>query len=524
MKTMSRPLFRFLPIVLMMLSLPSLAQEKRPNILFIMSDDHDADAISAYQGTLIQTPGLDRMAREGMLFSRSFVSNSICSPARATILTGKYSHLNGVRDNRTPIDTSQYTYTKQMRKQGYQTALIGKWHLHSTPSGFDHFSVLPGQGNYYSPRFMNAKDTVVYRDGYATDEITRQTIEWLDQRDPKKPFAVMMHHKAPHRNWVPALKNLEKFSRMKFPEPPTLFADTAGKGAAFRHQKMRILQDMTLCVDLKIDPAYLMEIPHLKPSEQEIKGYQTQMNLIPEKTRQRIKEIYSERGKILRDKKPEGRELLALKYQWYMQDYLACVASVDESIARILDYLDEHHLSENTVVFYTSDQGFYLGENGWFDKRFMYDVSMQSPLIVRWKGHIKPNSKSDALVQNIDYTPTFLDLAGMAIPQDLQGLSLKPILLGKEKKLNRSSLYYRYYEFPVDHHVYPHLGVRTEKHKLIYFYTVNEWELYDLVKDPTEQKNVARDPAYQKVLKELKEELNRQRKHYKDNEPAGILN
>jgi arylsulfatase A-like enzyme len=515
-------------------ALPAYAQTSRPNIIYIMSDDHDDDAISAYRqrvtGTpqknkiLIQTNSIDRMAREGMLFTSAFVSNSICSPARATVLTGKFSHMNGVKDNGTPFDTSQYTFIKQMHRSGYQTAIIGKWHLHITPSGFDYFSILPGQGVYYSPRFITAKDTTVFKERYITEEITRQTLAWLDNRKTDKPFVLMMHHKAPHRNWVPSLKYLEVFSKMKFAEPATLYADTTGRGKAFRAQKMSILNDMDLCTDLKIDPKYLEDIPHLKPPTDKVREYQHQMDLISLLERERILEIYSERGKILRETKPQGRELLALKFQWYMQDYMACVASVDESVGNILNYLDSHHLSENTIVFYTSDQGFYLGENGWFDKRFMYDVSMKTPLLVRWKGHIKPDAVSEVLVQNIDLASTFLDLSGMPVPKEMQGLSLKPILLGESKKISRASLYYHYYEYPDDHNVFPHLGVRNEQYKLIYFYTINEWELYDLKKDPNEQNNLINNPAYQRQIRLLKEELNRQKKHYKDLEPAGIPN
>ncbi|MBY0435841.1 MAG: sulfatase-like hydrolase/transferase, partial [Cyclobacteriaceae bacterium] len=436
-----------------------LSQNQKPNIIYIMSDDHDDDAISAYRllrggqsNIPIQTKALDKMAREGMLFKQAFVSNSICSPARATILTGKFSHLNGVKDNVTPFDTSQYTFIKQMRSSGYQTALIGKWHLHIRPSGFDYFSILPGQGRYYTPQFVSPKDTATFRDGYVAEEITRQTIEWLEKRDTSKPFMLMMHHKAPHRNWMPALKYAELFSKIKFTEPHTLYADSTNKGKAFRDQQMSILNDMDLCTDLKISPKFLEDIPNLKPPREQIRGYEYQMKLIPEVTRRRLQEIYAERGRILQSRRPSGRELLALKYQWYMQDYMACVASVDESVGQLLDYLDSKGLSENTIVFYTSDQGFYLGENGWFDKRFMYDVSMKTPLIVRWKGHIRGNVVSDAMVQNIDLAPTFLDVAHVPAPKDLQGMSLMPLLSGTIKKFSRPSLYYRYYEFPDPHH------------------------------------------------------------------------
>lgn len=507
----------------------TLAQNPRPNIIYIMSDDHDDDAISIYRALnmpkgsmFIQTPHIDKMAREGALFKNAFVSNSICSPVRATVLTGKFSHMNGVKDNITPFDTSQYTFIKQMRASGYQTALIGKWHLHIRPSGFDYFSILPGQGLYYSPQFLNAQDTVTLKDGYVTEEITRQTLAWLDKRDRQKPFVLLMHHKAPHRNWLPTLKNIEVFSKVKFQEPVTLFADTTGKGTAFRHQQMSILNDMDLCTDLKIDPSYLKDIPHLKVSEQDAKWYQNSMLQIPEPSRSKILEIYAERGKILQTQRPAGKELLSLKYQWYMQDYMACVASVDESVGKLLDYLEKNNMSENTIVVYTSDQGFYLGENGWFDKRFMYDVSMKTPLIFQWKGHISQRVQA-SLVQNIDLAPTFLDLAELPLPEELQGLSLKPVLLGKSKAVARKSLYYHYYEFPDPHHVYPHVGIRGSRYKLIYFYTLNEWEFYDLKKDPDEQMNQAKSPRYEKKIESMKKELSDLRKVYKDSEKAGEL-
>jgi arylsulfatase A-like enzyme len=496
-----------------------------PNIIYIMSDDHDADAISAYNKKFISTPNLDRIAKEGMLFTNCFVGNSICSPVRATILTGQHSHMNGIKDNRTPFDGTKITLPKLLKQSGYQTVLIGKWHLHSLPTGFDYWKILPGQGFYYSPRFINMNnDTVRYSQDYATSFITNETISWLkEKRDPAKPFFLMMHHKAPHRNWVPELKWLEVFSKRNFPEPPTLYADTVGKGAAFKHQRMSILKDMTLCTDLKIDPQYIMDVPHLKPDSVDIRGYNAIMNSIPENIRIRMKEIFAERGKILQQQKPEGKALLKLKYQWYMQDYLACIASVDESVGQLLNYLDESGLAENTVVIYTSDQGFYLGENGWFDKRFMYDVSMQTPLLIRWKGKIKPGSVSTSLVQNIDFTSTMLDAAGVKAPSWMQGLSLKPILTGKKIELSRKELYYRYYEYPIDHYVIPHLGIREKQYKLIYFYTVNEWEFYDLKADPQEQHNLAGLPKYQAEINRMKKRLIEVKKEYKDTEPAGDL-
>ena len=513
-------LYRLIILCLFSISL----QGQQPNIIYIMSDDHDADAISAYNKKFIATPNMDRIAKDGIRFTGCFVGNSICSPVRATVLTGQHSHLNGIKDNRTPFDGSKTTLPKLLKEAGYQTVLIGKWHLHSLPTGFDYWTVLPGQGLYYSTRLINMNNDTIRYNEYATSLITKEALSWLkEKRDPSKPFFLMMHHKAPHRNWLPELKWLEAFSKKKFPEPPTLYADTNGKGTAFRHQRMSILKDMTLCTDLKIDPQYIIDIPHLKPDSNEIRAYHAFMNGIPEDQRIKMKAIFAERGKLLQQLKPSGKDLLKLKYQWYMQDYLACIASVDESVGQILNYLDETGLSENTMVIYTSDQGFYLGENGWFDKRFMYDVSMQTPLLIKWKGKIKPGSVNTSLVQNIDFAPTMLDIAGLKTPDWMQGLSLKPIIDGRQNELTRKELYYRYYEYPIDHYVIPHIGIREKQYKLIYFYTANEWEFYDLKNDPQEQKNLIRLLKYKTEIERMKKKLIEVKTRYKDDEPAGEL-
>lgn len=510
-------------LILLLLACPAL-HAQQTNIIYIMSDDHDADAISAYNKKFIATPNLDRLAKEGMRFNRCYVGNSICTPARATLLTGQHSHKNGVKDNRARFDSSRISMPKLLQQAGYQTAVIGKWHLHSYPTGFDKWLIFPGQGLYAEPRLIQMTgDTVTYK-GYSTDVITREAINWIDQRDKSKPFALLFHHKAPHRYFLPALKYLEQYHHKTFPEPPTLYIDTIGRGTAWRVQTMSILRDMQLCSDLKVDPKYLQNIPHLKPDSADVVYYNAIMNRIPAADRARFKEIYAERGRLLEKDKPSGNALLKLKYQWYMQDYLACVASIDESVGQLLDYLDKNDLSKNTAVMYTSDQGFYLGENGWFDKRFMYDVSMQTPLLVRWPGKTKPNSVSDAMVQNIDFAPTILTMAGVPVPEWMQGKSLHNILDGKVKSLQRPYLYYHYYEFVKDHTVIPHLGIRTDQYKLIYFYTANEWELYDLKKDPSELTNLARDPKYQQLLQQMKVQLKKARDEYDDHEPAGELN
>jgi arylsulfatase A-like enzyme len=512
---------RFLLVFLCMYT--ALAAQQRPNIIYIMSDDHDNDAISAYNKKFIHTPHLDRLAKEGMKFNKAFVGNSICSPARATLLTGQHSHANGVKDNRTPFDSSRITLPKLLRQAGYQTALIGKWHLHSYPSGFDFWKILPGMGQYFNTPVITMSGDTLIEPGYSTDVLTDDALDWLGKRKQDQPFALFFHHKAPHRYFLPSLKYLEEYLTKTFPEPESLYTDTNGRGKAWAVQTMSILPDMQLTSDLKVDPEYLMDIPAYKPSDYQVKYYRAIMNRIPENLRPRYLEIYAERGKILREKRPEGKELLRYKYQWYMQDYLACIASIDESIGRLLDYLDQHQLTANTAVIYTSDQGFYLGENGWFDKRFAYDVSMQTPLLVRWPGHIQPNSVSDAMIQNIDFAPTILTIAGAPVPDTMHGISFQKILEGKQKKPERKSLYYHYYEFVEDHTVIPHIAVRTEDAKLIYFYTADEWELYDLKKDPSEKVNLIRNPSYQKKIESLRKEMIRLRDVYNDHEPAGVL-
>ncbi len=511
-----------LSIILLLIVNITFAQQK-PNVIYIMSDDHDNDAISAYNKQFISTPNIDRLAKEGMKFNKAFVGNSICAPARATLLTGQHSHKNGVKDNFTSFDSSKTTIAHVLKDAGYQTAIIGKWHLRSYPSGFTYWKILPGMGQYFDTRIISMNGDTTTEKGYATKTLTDDALAWLDHRDKNKPFVLFFHHKAPHRNFVPELKYLEEFHTKTFPEPPTLYEDTTGHGSAWRIQTMSILSVMRLSGDLKVDPEYLKDIPELKPDADDVATYNAIMKRMPDDQRERFKEIYAERGKIIRDKKLSGKELMKYKYQWYMQDYLACIASIDESIGRVLDYMDKNGLTKNTAVIYTSDQGFYLGENGWFDKRFAYDVSMQTPLIVRWPGHIKPNSVSNTLVQNIDFAPTILDIVDAKIPEWMQGVSLKPLLTGKQKDFSRKYLYYHYYEFGKDHTVIPHLAIRGDQYKLIYFYTVNEWELYDLKKDPGEQHNLISLPQYQATIKQLKAELNKLRDQYDDHEPAGEL-
>lgn len=468
----------------------------RPNILFIMSDDHGYQAISAYNGKLNKTPNIDRIANQGMRFDRAFVTNSICGPCRATILTGKYSHKNGFYDNHNSrFYGGQPHVGKYLQSAGYQTAVIGKWHLISEPTGFDYYHILQGQGPYYNP-VMNSSDGVVKHVGYTTDIITDLSLEWLEKkRDPAKPFFLMCHHKAPHRNWQPSPKYLTKYNDVEIPEPETLRDDYQGRTSAASEQQMTIAKHLTPN-DLKLVP-------------------QGGLN---EEQRVAWNAAYGPENEKFKQANLEGDALLKWKYQRYIKDYLRCIDSVDESVGRILDSLEKQKLLDNTLVIYTSDQGFYLGEHGWYDKRWMYEESFRTPLVMRWPGHIQPGSVNKDLVANIDLAETFLEIAGAKIPADMQGQSLVPVLEGKTPADWRKSVYYHYYEYPQDHRVHSHYGVRTDRHKLIYFDRLKEWELYDLQKDPHELKSVAQDPAYADTRKELIAELERLRQKYEDDD------
>jgi len=469
--------------------------EKRPNILFIMSDDHGYQAMSCYGSKVNQTPNLDRIARDGMRFDRCFVTNSICGPCRAVILTGKYSHLNGFVRNGNRFDGSQQTAPKLLQKAGYQTAVIGKWHLGSTPTGFDFYHVLRGQGPYYNPP-MDTSDGPKKHIGYTTDIITNVALNWLkERRDKTKPFYLQYQHKAPHRNWQPGPDYLNMYDDVTIPEPPTLFDDYEGRGSAAKQQAMTVAK-------------------HLTPNDLKFK---VPGNLTPEQ-RAAWTKAYGPKNAEFEKLKLTGKALVKWKYQRYAKDYLRCVASVDDNVGRVLDYLDESGLAKNTVVFYTSDQGWYLGEHGWYDKRWMYEESFRTPLVVRWPGVIKPGSVNKDLTMNLDFAQTFLDIAGAVIPGDMQGRSLKPVFQGDTPDNWRKSVYYHYYEFPGAHSVRQHYGVRNSRYKLINFHNIKEWELYDLQKDPLELKSVYDDPAYASVQKEMHAELQRLRDQYKDDD------
>lgn len=472
---------------------------KPPNIIYIMTDDHAAHAISCYGSKINKTPNLDRIAKEGTRFANCFCTNCICAPSRAVILTGKYSHINGVIDNAKEFDSSQQTFPKLLQKAGYETAIIGKWHLQTDPTGFDYWNILPGQGVYYNPTMIEMGQKKK-SPGYVTDIITDHCLNWLKERKGDKPFCLMYHHKAPHREWEPPLKYLTLYDDVTIPEPPTLFDDYSNRGRAAKEQDMTIEKTMN-DTDVKL----------VAPK-----------NLTPEQ-KKLWDAAYEPKNEAFRKANLQGKELVRWKYQRYIKDYLRCIASVDDNIGRLLDYLDKAGLADNTIVIYASDQGFYLGEHGWFDKRFMYEESLRMPLLVRYPKQIKPGSVNNDIVLNLDFAPTFLDFAGVSIPADMQGRSIRTLLQGKTPKDWRKSMYYHYYEYPAVHSVKRHYGVRTQRYKLIHFYNdIDQWELYDLRKDPDELNNIYDDPAYADVVKKLKAELSRLREEFKDDTGAPV--
>ncbi|MEA3407887.1 MAG: sulfatase [Chloroflexota bacterium] len=451
--------------------------QARPNILFIMSDDHAAHAMSCYGSVINETPQLDRIAQEGMRFDNCFCTNSICTPSRATILTGTYNHINGATTLATPLDNDLLTFPKLLQAHGYQTAFVGKWHLGQgpkhEPKGFDFWRVLPGQGLYHDPEMIDREGRQVFQ-GYVTDLITDMSLEWLRTRDKARPFCLLCHHKAPHRPWEPDAKHMQMYRDAKIPEPETFDDDYSNRASAAEAATMRVARDLNRR-DLKTDP-------------------------------------------------PEGltaEEEKSWKYQRYIKDYLRVVASVDDNVGRLLDYLEEG-LAEDTVVIYTSDQGFFLGDHGWFDKRFMYEESLRMPFIIRYPREIEAGAINDDIMLNVDFAPTFLDFAGIDVPEAFQGRSFRPLLRGQTPSDWRQSMYYRYWMHKAHHNVYAHYGLRTKRYKLIYYYNDAlgqpgaidetydpEWELFDLKKDPHELNSVYDDPAYADVVEELSEELHR---------------
>ncbi len=463
------------------------AAAPRPNILFIMTDDHAAHAIGAYGSKINQTPNLDRLGAQGLRLNNCFAANSICTPSRATILTGQYSHRNGVPVFNN-LDPATITVAHRLHDAGYYTAMLGKWHLGSDPQGFDHWNILPGQGRYNDPILYDRDGHRIYK-GYVTEVITDLAIDILKNRPKDKPFFLMCHHKAPHRNWTPSEKYRREFAGRQIPEPATLFDDYAGRTDALREHKQSVFRDLTRN-DLKLVPPV------------ELKGPARQQWLDVEPTEVEI-EVAGVK-KVLR-----GEELNRWKYQRYLQDYLACVQSVDDSVGKLLDWLDANGLRENTLVIYTSDQGFFLGDHGMYDKRFMYEPSLRMPFLARWPAQIKPGTVSDGLAINPDFAPTFLDLAGVTIPADMQGRSLAPLFVGGKPTGWRQEIYYRYYHDPGHHDTRAHCGVRTDTHKLIHYWKADQWELYDLASDPDELKNLYAVPAAQTIVTDLKARLAR---------------
>jgi len=482
-----------------------------PNIIFIMSDDHAYQAISAYNhelGKLAPTPNIDRIAQNGAIFQNNFCTNSICGPSRAVILTGKHSHINGFRMNGERFDNSQPTLPKHLRKLGYETAIVGKWHLHGEPTGFDYWDILNDQGNYYNPEFIQGQDTTVV-EGYATDLITNKSLEWLKERNGnKKPFYLMVHHKAPHRNWMPALRHLNVYDSITFPLPDTYFPEFEDQTAA-AEQQQTIYKDMYEGHDLKMSDGYgSTNLAH--------NPWTTDFDRMTPEQRRIWDEAYLPKNNAFYEADLHGKELAEWKGQRYLHEYLATVKSVDEGIGRILDYLEETGLDENTLVVYTSDQGFYLGEHGWFDKRFMYEESMKMPLLMQLPGVIEPGTNIDALVQNLDFAPTFLDLAGgQEYATNMQGESFKGLLEGTQDDF-KDAVYYHYYDFPAFHMVKRQYGVRTDRYKLIHFYDdVDEWEFYDLKKDPKELHNAINDEEYKDIVTFMHKKLDSLQSYYK---------
>lgn len=510
-KTFTNQLARSLADFKMLALLPMLTAcnnnaHKPMNILFIMSDDHSYQTISAYDSSFISTPNLDRIANEGVRFNNSFVANSISAPSRACLLTGKHSFANGFTDNSCTFDGSQQTFPKLIQEK-YETAVIGKWHLNSDPTGFDHWDILIGQGDYYNPTFIRNGEKL-QREGYATNITTDIALEWLEnERNKEKPFCLLLHHKAPHRTWMPDTCDLKLFKNSDFPLPETFYDNYEGRAAA-KENKMSISKDMDLVYDLKL--ADKDSLIHGRP-DLEYWGRHMYNNMNPEQ-KEAWDAHYDAVIEEFKMQNPSGEELDKWKYQQYMRDYLRVITSIDRNVGRILDYLESEGLLENTLVIYTSDQGFYMGEHGWFDKRWMYEESFRTPLLIRYPGGVK--GEVDEMVQNIDYAPTFLELAGVEIPDDIHGKSFLPLLKGEDYESNRDGIYYHYYEFPDEHNVRPHLGIRTEAHKLIHFYEDDTWELYDMRYDQKEINNIYGQEETEEITKELKGKLENLKKQY----------
>lgn len=513
--------------VLVSILLSCSKKETPPNIVFIMSDDHAQKAISCYDGSLNKTPNIDQIADEGAIFTNSFVCNSICGPSRAAFLTGKLSHKNGFLANyRSKFDTAQITLPKILRANGYSTALIGKWHLGTLPTGFDHWNILNDQGDYYNPQFINKNDTVI-EEGYVTDLITEQSIAWMESgRDKNKPFMLMVHHKAPHRNWMPDTSKLGMYDHVDFPLPVNFKGDFSKRGSASSEADMGIWKTMSWGHDMKVldlpenweyykeDGKYhrnqyeFKEVARLNAAQKS--AYLTHFD----KKNEELLEMLNGGGSL--------KEHIHWRYNRYMQDYLSTISSVDDGVGQILDYLKEKNLDENTIIVYTSDQGFYLGENGWFDKRFMYEQSFRTPMVIKYPKKIKEGTEVSELVQNIDFAPSMLEWAGIEIPEEMQGESYAR-LFSDAKNDWRKAVYYHYYMFPGTHSVKRHYGVRTDRYKLIHFYhNIDEWELYDLEKDPNELNNEYNHSDYNDIQEEMHRVLKQKQTEYGDSHELAI--
>ncbi|QDT33281.1 sulfatase family protein [Thalassoglobus polymorphus] len=488
----------------------------QPNIVFIFTDDHAPHAIGAYEGWLKEinpTPNIDKLASQGMLFQNSFCTNSICGPSRAVIQTGKHSHINGFMTNKDKFDGDQQTFPKILQKANYQTAMIGKWHLGTDPQGFDFWKVLPGQGAYYNPVFKSPQGREVI-EGYCTDIVTEMALEWLKKgRDQSKPFMLMCQHKAPHRTWMPPIRYLTLYDDVEIPEPATLFDNWEDNASPARYQEMEIDGHLNLVFDCFGPPLHGWDPESGKSVDRS--GARNLEKFTPEQLKA-WNAAFEPKNNELKKLNLKGKDLVRWKYHRYIRNYLRCVRGVDDSVGQLMAYLDEAGLADNTIVIYSSDQGFYLGDHGWYDKRWMYEESMKMPFICKWPGVTQPGSINKDLIQNIDYAETFLEIAGAEIPDDMQGRSIVPLLKGETPKDWRDSIYYHYYEYPSVHMVAKHNGVRTDRYKLIQFYQFGEWEFYDLEKDPDELQNEYNNPQYAKEIAQLKEELARLEKQTND--------
>jgi len=510
---LTKNIFRFFMLCLLIGSFTEKEEAQRPNILFIMTDDHTQQALHAYGHGLLDSvyfPNMDRLAKEGALFKNSFVTNSICAPSRAVLLTGKYSHLNGKIDNVGPFDWDQAIYPKMLQAVGYETALIGKIHLGGKPQGYNYSLTLPGQGNYYNPEFIKNGEEELKFEGHCEALIPQFVMDWLDNDwDRSKPFAINYHTKAPHRNWMPEQKYLDLYEDQEFDFPDNFFDDYEGRGSAAREQKMEIVNDMYWGWDMKFEK---------DPFTGEESELSAPFNRMSKEEMDAWNAVYGPPNKAFLETKPSGEELAKFMYHRYLRDYLKVVKSVDDGIGLVLDYLEKQGLLENTIVVYTSDQGFYLGEHGWYDKRFMYEQSLSTPLLVRYPKEIQAGTVVEEMVMNLDHAPTILDYAGISKPLEMQGESWRKLAAGESIPW-RDAIYYHYYEYPGPHSVKRHYGVRTDRYKLIHFYhDVDEWEMYDLQTDPDEMQSIYGNPEYAEVQEMLHKRLGELRLQYGDSD------